>query len=477
MQPRWPIRLLVLAGDASALLAALELARLWWLRSTGTPFDQGFPLFELLLPNPHMPAALVLMAFWWVALQVEGLYDPLRMISSVRITQALFRAFLTVMVGAILVQYFTGEREYSRLLLLGWLTFGMALLGAWRLLFFRAQRLVPGLLPRQGVLVVGVGEDARLLAERLARFGSHVYQLAGFVTPEREEQPVVSGPVVGRLDELGRIADERGASLVIVASREVGRDEAMTLTRTCTNLGLDVLQVPFTWGLASVRVEPAAVGELDLVRLGGLSYGGAAEQVKRAFDIVAVLIGGALLLPLLLVVALAVKLQDGGPVLYASPRAGRGGRRFLFYKFRSMVPDADKQRGQLPNEADGRLFKLKDDPRITPLGRFLRRWSIDEFPQLLNVLKGDMNLVGPRPLPIEDLKGIEADPEGAFWFEQRSRVNPGITGLWQVAGRSDLSFRRMVELDVYYIQHWSLILDLQILVRTIPAVLRGRGAR
>ena len=154
------------------------------------------------------------------------------------------------------------------------------------------------------------------------------------------------------------------------------------------------------------------------------------------------------------------------------------GRTFDFFKFRSMVVGADKLKDQLRerNEADGRLFKLKDDPRITPFGHFIRKYSIDELPQLLNVLRGDMNLVGPRPLPAEDLAGIEQDAEMAYWFEQRGKVNPGITGLWQVMGRSDLGFAEMVRHDIYYIQNWSFWLDVQILLKTIPAVLRGRGA-
>ena len=161
-----------------------------------------------------------------------------------------------------------------------------------------------------------------------------------------------------------------------------------------------------------------------------------------------------------------------------STRTGRGGRTFDFYKFRSMVVGADKLKADLAaqNETDGRLFKIKRDPRITPIGRFIRTFSIDELPQLLNVLRGEMNLVGPRPLPAEDMAGIEHDDEMRYWFEQRGKVNPGITGMWQVMGRSDLGFAEMVRHDIYYIQNGSLWLDLQILVKTIPAVFKGRGA-
>jgi exopolysaccharide biosynthesis polyprenyl glycosylphosphotransferase len=479
VRPRWPIRLIVYAGDALCILGALVFARTLWIHSTETPLPVAFPTYGLFGINPHMPPALLLGLFWYAALAAEGLYDPVRMISSVRIAQGLFRAALTVVVGAVLVQYFTSDKGYSRTLLMAFLGASALGLAAWRLLFFRVQAWVPDVLPRTGVLVVGVGDDARLLAERLTRYGSHVYELRGYLRAIHEEPVAVAGPILGSIAEIRQVIADTDAHLVLLASRVLSRDEALGLTSACAHMGLDVLQVPFTWGLATARVESVAVGELELVRVGGLSYPSVAETVKRAFDLVAVFAGGTLLLPFLVAVALAIKLQDGGPILYVGQRAGRGGRRFPFYKFRSMVVNADQLKAGLrdANESDGRLFKLSNDPRITAFGAFIRKYSIDELPQLLNVILGDMNLVGPRPLPIDDLKGIDADPEHRYWFDQRSRVNPGITGMWQVEGRSDLSFSRMVELDVYYIQNWSLFLDLQILLRTIPAVLRGRGAR
>jgi lipopolysaccharide/colanic/teichoic acid biosynthesis glycosyltransferase len=199
--------------------------------------------------------------------------------------------------------------------------------------------------------------------------------------------------------------------------------------------------------------------------------------IKRAFDIVVASINLLLIVPLLALFAVLTKLTSREPVFYKSPRVGRGGRHFNFLKFRSMYTGLEN-RGHLAahNEQDGHLFKMKRDPRVTPLGRVMRRFSIDEFPQLINVLRGDMSLIGPRPLPAADL-----DPDGqsrkfAAWAEHRSRVLPGITGLWQVCGRSDVSFEKMMELDTYYIQNWSLALDLKILLKTPWVVLTGRGA-
>ena len=185
-----------------------------------------------------------------------------------------------------------------------------------------------------------------------------------------------------------------------------------------------------------------------------------------------------MLAPFLLLVALAIKVQDGGPVLFVQPRSGRGGRQFPFFKFRSMVVNAEAQQESLlnQNESDGVLFKIAEDPRVTRVGRFIRRWSIDELPQLWNVVRGDMNLVGPRPLPMRDLQGAEKDQEIRYWLELRGKVKPGITGPWQVSGRSNLGFQDMVQLDIAYVQNWDLWIDVLTLLRTVPAVLRRRGA-
>ena len=195
--------------------------------------------------------------------------------------------------------------------------------------------------------------------------------------------------------------------------------------------------------------------------------------LKRGLDIA---ISSFLLLvlsPLLIATALLIKLTSDGPVFFQQERIGVNKRRFWMYKFRTMVPDAEKLMPKLEalNEASGPVFKIKDDPRITSLGKFLRRSSMDELPQLLNVLKGDMSLVGPRPLPVRDYNGFNAD-----WQRRRFSVKPGITCLWQVNGRSGLSFDQWMLLDLQYMDEWSLWLDLKILVKTVPVVLKGAGA-
>jgi lipopolysaccharide/colanic/teichoic acid biosynthesis glycosyltransferase len=200
---------------------------------------------------------------------------------------------------------------------------------------------------------------------------------------------------------------------------------------------------------------------------------------KRAFDVIGSTMLILLLSPALIFAAVAVYLESGWPIIFKQRRSSKkGGREFFFYKFRSMVKNADEMKDSLSqrNESDGALFKMKKDPRTTSVGSFIRRFSIDELPQLFNVLKGDMSLVGPRPLPVQDFDKLDASVHLWMQLKGRDSVKPGITGLWQICGRSAVGFREMVLLDFYYIENQSIFLDLEILFATIPVVLFGKGA-
>ena len=344
----------------------------------------------------------------------------------------------------------------------------------------RLRRVLPFEVAIQSVLVVGVDQGAALMEEKLNRFGQGAFRLAGFISPRgaRSEGAVVNeSQILGGLDDLAEVVQTHKVEALVLSTRNLSRFDALQLTTRCAQMGLRVMQVPFTWGIVSPQLHFAQLGELQLIDLSDLSYPPVGRVLKRVFDIMAGSVALLLVSPLMLFLFWRVR-RDGGPAIYSSQRIGRKGRAFPFLKFRSMVVGADKSREQLmdQNETDGRLFKMKDDPRVTAIGKSIRRLSLDELPQIWYVLRGDMNLVGPRPLPVEDLQGIEDDPEIAYWFELRHKVPPGITGLWQVSGRSDLGFKEMVQLDIYYIQNWSPWLDLKILIMTLPAVLKGRGA-
>jgi exopolysaccharide biosynthesis polyprenyl glycosylphosphotransferase len=220
------------------------------------------------------------------------------------------------------------------------------------------------------------------------------------------------------------------------------------------------------------RAEFVPGQSVPLFELGPPVFEGIDFALKRAFDIVGSTLLLALLSPLLLAITLAVRLTSRGPILFNSMRRGIGQRPFACLKFRTMHTDAEQRQADLEelNEASGALFKIRNDPRLTPVGQILRRFSLDELPQLINVLRGEMSLVGPRPLPERDYEML------ADWHRKRYLVLPGITGLWQVSGRSELDFDELVHLDFIYLEHWSLALDLTILLKTIPAVITRRGA-
>lgn len=473
--------LLVVALDVLSIVLAFWAAVAgwaWWKPQLARVVPIQW--WHLLGPNPFMPPMLLLGPAWLLALRSQWLYDPERMTSSPRIAAGVTRATLVLLVGVVVLGFFLPERTWSRLLILA-CAGGLALVtGSVRLLFFQLQRHLPRPLREVAIGLVGVGEDAWRMADRIQRHGHASYRVAGFLRPRAAERSrVPEDRILGETSDFARIVNAHDLRVVVLASFALEREEALALATRADQMGVKVYQVPFTWGAASPRLDLARLGDLQLVDLTALAYPSAAAQLKRIMDVLVVMVGGLLISPLLIAVAVAIKLQDGGPILYVQPRAGRGGRQFPFFKFRSMQVDADLRRSELDaqNEADGPLFKMRDDPRITPLGHFIRRWSIDELPQIWNVLRGDMNLVGPRPLPMSDLDGVEHDPEIAYWLELRGKVKPGITGAWQVSGRSDLGFQEMVQLDIAYVQDWSLWLDVVILLKTLPAVLRGRGAR
>jgi exopolysaccharide biosynthesis polyprenyl glycosylphosphotransferase len=229
---------------------------------------------------------------------------------------------------------------------------------------------------------------------------------------------------------------------------------------------------PSTMEILVQRAEFVPGGTVPLFELKPPVFAGFDYFVKRTFDLVVASALLVVLSPVLLTIAAAVWLSSRGPVLYRSIRPGIGGEPFACFKFRTMLNDADQLQADLEshNEANGAIFKIRADPRLTRVGRFLRRYSLDELPQLLNVLLGQMSLVGPRPLPQRDFERLED------WHKKRYLVMPGITGLWQISGRSDLDFDDLVRLDFLYLERWSVGLDLTILLKTVPAVLLRRGA-
>jgi exopolysaccharide biosynthesis polyprenyl glycosylphosphotransferase len=275
------------------------------------------------------------------------------------------------------------------------------------------------------------------------------------------------------VNRLGSLVDEHRLEAV-VAPEHLQERELEALVDVCLTAGCELFYSARSLQVSEVRPRLVWIGDEPFFEFGTPALQGQQLVVKRCMDIVGGLLIAAVLSPVLLLIAIAVKLDSPGPVFFSQDRAGLGGRRFRMHKFRTMRAgaDAEKQRfAHLNHTGDSRLFKIPNDPRITRVGKFLRRWSLDELPQLFNVLRGEMALVGPRPFFESDLDDYEAH------HYRRLGAKPGLTGLWQVSGRSSvIDFEEVVRLDRQYIEQWSIWLDLSILLRTLPAVLRRRGA-
>jgi exopolysaccharide biosynthesis polyprenyl glycosylphosphotransferase len=312
-------------------------------------------------------------------------------------------------------------------------------------------------------VLVGRGQHIDAVAEALK--GSEVKPI-GFVALEPREENGLRD--MGPLEQLERqFAD---VDEVLIADPDFPQDRAVELIDTCHRHGIKVRVAPSTMEILMDRVEFVPGQSLPLFELKPPVFEGIDFFVKRSFDIVGSALGLVFLSPLLLTIAIAVKLTSKGPVLFRQTRVGRDGNQFEMLKFRTMHDGADAQKEALAalNEADG-LFKIADDPRITPLGRVLRRTALDELPQLLNVFRGQMSLVGPRPLVIDEDQRIQG------WYRRRLSLTPGMTGDWQVFGAARIPLREMATIDYLYVSNWSLWSDVKILLRTIPFVVARRG--
>jgi len=322
---------------------------------------------------------------------------------------------------------------------------------------------------RRAVLV-GRGHHIEAVGHALRDASQPGIDVVGFIslTP-RPDNGLLS---LGRLEDLSTVIARHSVDEVIIADPDFPQPQAVELVDVCHSAGVRVRIAPSTMEILVHRAEFVPGEAVPLFELKPPVFEGIDYVVKRAFDLIGASLLAIAFSPVLAAGALAVRFSSRGPILYRSMRPGIGGVPFACLKFRTMFRDADLRQQDLEaaNEASGALFKIRDDPRMTPVGRFLRRYSLDELPQLFNVLAGQMSLVGPRPLPQRDFDRLEP------WHKKRYLVTPGITGLWQVSGRSELDFDDLVRLDFLYLERWSVFLDLSILVKTVPAVFTRRGA-
>jgi exopolysaccharide biosynthesis polyprenyl glycosylphosphotransferase len=446
------------ALDLAGLFLAIYTALL--VKAALTSPDQVGQMWGQAKEYFPLGALVMLLLFARSGLYRERAQRP----GSARVIASLFQVTLVVLIYATI----EGENFQSYYIFYGSLFFALIFVSSLRWLFERASGAVLRAAGyRRRAVLVGSGSNIQAVSHALR--DSREIEPYGFVA--RSRVALMDGLRDFRsLEQLERHFDS--IDEVLIADPDFPQEEAVELVDRCHDHGVRVRVAPSTMEILMDRVEFVPGQALPLFELKPPVFEGVDFAIKRSFDLIFACLLLVFLSPLLAIAAVAIKLSSRGPVFYRSLRPGIGGRPFACLKFRTMVSNADLRQEELEpfNEVGGAIFKIRRDPRITPVGRFLRRWSLDELPQLFNVLRGEMSLVGPRPLPQRDYNRLDA------WHRKRYLVLPGMTGLWQVSGRSELDFDELVRLDFLYLERWSVFLDLTILLKTIPAVIRARGA-
>lgn len=445
-------------------------------------FAAGFSrLLQPLLPadvagsvRPLVVAPLI-GVIWLGSLLIRGAYRR-RILGAGHDEFQLVVTSTFVAAGALGATAFLADIQVSRAFVVLMFVFGLAALPVGR---YALRKVVHGLRRRGALLtrVVAVCEPRALdeLVTQLARTPHLGYQVVGTCVPGLSQEADVSlaVPLFGGVDSIVEACELTGAHTVLVGGGGASTSRALRqIGWELEGRNVDLVVVPSLIDVAGPRLHMRHLAGLPLVHIEEPGVRRAGGLAKRAFDIVVASLMLVLLSPLMLAIALAVKVSDGGPVFFRQERTGRNGTTFRMTKFRSMVVDADAKLAELSdfNDVDDVLFKMRNDPRVTRIGRPIRKWSLDELPQLFDVLRGDMSLVGPRPpLPRE----VELYPPE---MHRRMLVRPGLTGLWQISGRSDLPFDEAVRMDLYYVDNWSIVGDVIIMLKTARAVVMSRGA-
>lgn len=412
---------------------------------------------------------------WVVCIGAMRNYEPRFLYAGTEEFRRILHATVAVVVAGSLLSYaFRLELSRGYLLALVTVAFGCTFLGRYALRVALRVRRAAGAGWMRRVVVAGHEDEVRDVVTELGRSRSHGYEVAGVcLVEEPEETASYEVPVTIGLDCIAETARNTVADTVVVLPcHHLGPAALRRLGWELERSETQMLVAPGLLDVAHRRATLSPVGALALLHVDHAELYGVRRVVKEAFDRVTAAIALLVLLPLLAVLVVAVRLDSPGPAIFRQERVGRDDRRFMLLKLRTMTVGAEELRHDLveQNEADGVLFKIRNDPRVTRLGRFLRRSSLDELPQLVNVLLGHMSLVGPRPPLPTEVQGYDGD------VLRKLAVKPGITGLWQVSGRSDLSWEEAVRLDIRYVENWSLMLDLVILWRTGRAVLAHDGA-
>jgi len=469
---RWLLIAGLVISDAVLINTAFAVAYwirydLQWLRAVDPAFVVPFSVY--------IPFALILTAVLILAYRRQGLYSLRQGITWFDEFIAIVNGTTTGIVIMVVLVFVSRPTFYSRLI------FFYA--GALVVVLLSFSRLIKNLwlrhMRRRGIgvaraIIVGAGEVGRTVMRTMVAHPDLGYQIVGFVDddPAKGTTDIGRFKGLGSLDNLAILVQDEAIDEVIITLPWQYHRKIMAIMAQCERENVRARIVPDLFQMTLSRMSITEMAGIPLIGVRQGRVSPFSRLLKRGIDVVFSLLVLILFAPLMGLIALAVKLDSPGPVLFRQARMGKGGKPFTVYKFRSMKIGAEEQKDLLRdlNEAAGPIFKIKDDPRVTRVGRWLRRFSLDELPQFYNVLRGDMSIIGPRPPLAEEVAEYQS------WHMRRLETAPGITGLWQVSGRSELPFDEMALLDIYYIEQWSPGLDVQILLRTIPTILFGDGA-
>lgn len=473
--------ILYLAADIVAIILSLFLPYvIRWNILGGSKVTPAFIQSSVhwgYLFFPSLEQYSRLYVFWGLItiffLNNQNLYRTNRLIPISKEATLSCKAVLSSTLVCGLAVFFIKAIHISRLVFIGNFLFLCITLSLWRIIKkLILRRMILNGYNNFNVLIIGTNKVALELVEQIHNHPFLGWKIVGFLDDKRQIGESVAGfRVLGETEDFERIIHQYFIDEVLIAVAE-DREKLVRLINLGKQINVSIKIIPDPFEFSLDVVDIYRIGHLPILGYSIKELHGADLFGKRATDIILSSLCLILFLPLIIVLSIIIKISDGGPICYVSKRYGRKGIPFKFYKFRSMVNNADVILASLKdrNEKDGPIFKLRNDPRVNRLGRILRRYSIDEIPQLWNVLKGEMSFVGPRPLPLGQVE------EHDFDQLKRLEIKPGITGLWQIKGRSDVSFSKFVAWDIWYINNWSLWLDFIIILRTIPVVLKGKGA-
>lgn len=435
-------------------------------------FDEGAPLNF----SSHLFIIPLILALITGALSYTGGYKSPFNTQISGYSWAIFQAII-ISVGTLLVLLFFLNIQYvSRFVILLFASMELCVLLLIRVMvivYFKNQ--VKKGAKKLRVLVIGSRRRAQELVQALREHMVWGIEIVGFIDPEPSfvNTTVLGIPVIGTLDNIHDCLKENVIDEVVIAISRSLLQDAEPIVQACEEEGIRLRFMADIFNLQVARITLSNIKGIPLLNMEPVSQDPQQLLAKRIFDFTCTVLALPVLLPLFLLIAIVIKLDSPGPAFFVQQRVGMRKRIFPMWKFRSMYVDAEERLKELEhlNEADGPIFKMKNDPRVTRVGNFIRKTSIDELPQLINVLRGEMSLVGPRPMSQRDVglftHGIQ---------RKRFSVQPGLTCIWQISGRSNLPFEKWLELDLEYIDTWSFALDLKILIKTIPAVLKSRGA-